>query len=122
MNRKICIVILIVSCACAGNAYAEGLQTLIETGGSMAEIAKEQNAQTARFDQVKQAIDSGALKKGDDKDTLLSQYGEPVIANIDTATDREKWVYMPATSDFFKGVKVYLYFTGETLDEIVVKG
>jgi hypothetical protein len=121
MAGKTLSIILITLSVCAGVACAEGLGTLIEVGGNMADIAAEQAAQTARFARVKRDMDSGTLVRGMSRDAVIAQYGEPVIANTDTATGREKIVYMPSTSDFLKGIKAYLYFSGGTLDEITVK-
>lgn len=118
MKRSVLVAAMLL---CAAICRAEGLGTLIETGNNMAEIAREQNTQTARFEQVKSAAESGALVKGVSIDTVIARYGEPVIRNTDTATGREKIVYMPATSDFFKGAKIYLYFSSGLLDETIVK-
>jgi hypothetical protein len=117
--RLIALTVLLMLCPAI--CHAEGLGTLIEAGTNMAEIAKEQNTQTLRYEQVKRAVESGALVKGAARDTVIASYGEPVIQNTDTATGRIKIVYMPATSDFFKGAKVYLYFADGVLDEILVK-
>jgi len=118
MKTKTFILILTI-CFSAGLSNAEGLQTLIETGKSMGEIQKALDEETERYVQVKQAIDSGMLKKGASKDEVVAQYGEPIVASIDTITKRAKLVYMPASSSFFKGAKIYLYFKGDLLDEIV---
>lgn len=120
-RKRTVVTIIAVWCAWAGIAQAEGLGTLIEAGGNMAEIAREQDDQTARFEQVRSAIERGAIINGMTRDTVIAQYGEPVIANTDTETGRDKLVYMPATSDFFKGAKICLYFSGEKLVEINMK-
>ena len=60
---------------------AEGLGTLIETGNNMAEIAREHSDQTARFEQVRRAVESGALAKGASLDEVIISFGEPVIQN-----------------------------------------
>lgn len=120
--KAISAVILVVIFFTAGVSYAEGLQTLIETGGNMAEISKALDDETASFQKVKKAVESGALQKGRPRDSVMAEYGKPVVMNTDTVTKRERWVYMPATSNFFKGIKIYLYFTTNgMLDEIVVK-
>lgn len=121
MNGRVAIAFVAALHILAGSARADGLGTLIEVGGNMTEIAREYDAQTARFEQVRQALGRGAIAKGVSRDSVIARYGEPVIANTDTATGREKLVYMPATSDFFEGIKIYLYFAGGALDEIRVK-
>lgn len=87
----------------------------------MADIKAAMDAETKAFNRVKEAVDSGAIKKGISGSEIISRYGEPVIANDDSATGREKWVYKPADSSFFKGIRIYLFFddTG-ALDEIKI--
>jgi len=98
---------------------AGGIDSLVEVGKSMADINKAMDEETEAFNRVKEALDSGAIKKGISKTEIRSRYGEPVIANDDSATKREKWVYKPADSSFFKGVRIYLFFDGTgALDEI----
>lgn len=98
---------------------AGGLDSLVEVGKSMADINAAMDEETKAFNRVKGAIDSGAIKKGLSEAEIRSRYGEPVIVNDDSATGREKWVYKPAGSSFFKGTRIYLLFddTG-ALDEI----
>ena len=101
--------------------YAEGLGTLIEVGRSMADINTAMEKETKSFNRVKSAVDDGDIKKGMSKEDIRRRYGEPVIANNDSATRREKWVYKPASSTFFKGIRIYLYFDDKgNLDEIRV--
>lgn len=92
---------------------------MIEVGKSMADINKAMDEETKVFNRVKEAVDSGAIKKGMSKNDIRSRYGEPVIVNDDSATKREKWAYKPASSTFFKGIRIYLLFDGSgNLDEI----
>ena len=98
---------------------AGGIDSLIEVGKSMADINKAMDEETETFDRVKKAVDSGAVKKGISKSEIRSRYGEPVIESDDSATGREKWVYKPAASTFFKGVRIDLLFDDKgALDEI----
>lgn len=102
---------------------AEGLNSLIEVGKSMADIKEAMEEDTRAFNIVNAAVRRGAIKKGLPKESIRSSYGEPVIANDDFATGREKWVYMPASSTFFKGEKIYLFFDSKgNLDEVKVYG
>lgn len=118
MTKTALITAALILANCAA-ASAEGLDSLIEVGKSMADINAAMAEETKSFDRVKAAVESGDIKKGTPKDEIKKQYGEPVISNEDSATKREKWAYMPATSTFFKGIRIYLYFdnTG-ALDEI----
>ena len=100
-------------------AYAEGLDTLIKVGRSMADISSAYDGETKSFNRVKSAVDDGDIKKGMAKEDIRRRYGDPVIANNDSVTNSEKWVYKPAGSTFFKGIRIYLYFDDKgLLDEI----
>lgn len=112
----IAVVIVIISQA---QIRAEGLDSLVVVGKSMADIDAAMNEETKAFNRVKAAIDNGAIKKGLSEAEIRSRYGEPVIMNDDSATKRERWVYKPASSSFFKGIRIYLLFDdGGALDEI----
>ncbi|MBP7055736.1 MAG: hypothetical protein KBB52_02650 [Candidatus Omnitrophica bacterium] len=120
MNKIFLIVITLIFLY-SGMGRAEGIQTLIAAGKNMGDIQKALNEENDRYERVKAGIESGRLKKGSGKDDIISEYGEPVIENMDNIKKREKLVYMPATSSFFKGPKIYLYFDANNiLDEIVV--
>ena len=115
------ITLMICAVLCSPLCYAEGLDTLVELGKSQEEIQKVSTEETARFEWVKRAIGSGAITKGQSKDAIKGKYGEPVIITQDFQSKREKWVYKPASSSFFKGVKIYLYFDSSgSLDETKV--
>lgn len=121
MKNILFISVLAVS-LCSGISYAEGLQTLIQAGKSMGEIQKALAEETRSYEQVKQGVDSGRIKRGASKNDIIAEYGEPVVSNTDAQTNREKFIYMPATSSAFSGPKIYLYFgNNDTLDEIVVR-
>lgn len=114
---SIAAVLIIVSSA--HQAWAEGLDSLIEAGKAAADIEAGMQEETRAFDAVKEAVDSGAIKKGLSREFIREQYGEPVIINNDSATGREKWAYKPATSTFLEGIRIYLYFDSKgMLDEI----
>lgn len=105
--------------ALALRCEAEGIQSLVAVGKSMADAKKTLAADDAAYANVKRAADSGALAKGRSKSEIRSQYGEPVVINEDLATKRERWVYKPNSSSFFKGERICLYFdTAGNLDEI----
>ena len=105
--------------ACQSPSGAEGLDSLKDLGKSMAGINAAMDKETKAFKAVKAAIDKGDIKKGLSRADIRSRYGEPVIANDDFATKREKWVYKPAGSSFFEGIRIYLFFDDKgALDEI----
>ena len=102
----------------AFNCSAEGLGTLIELGKSQAEMHKQYAQETKAFEAVKRAIGAGVLKKGMDKASVLAKYGEPVVRVDDLDGKREDWIYKPAESSFFKGIRAILFFNAEgVLDE-----
>lgn len=117
-------VLAVFLCASAVSfCFAEGLDTLIEVARSQGDIQKEYSEETRNFERVKDKIENGAIKKGQSKDEVMRRSGEPVVILHDSVTDREKWVYKPAKSDFFKGIKIYLFFDKNgLLDEISTVG
>ena len=77
--------------------------------------------ETKAFERVKEAIDKGAIKKGQSKKEIESRYGDPVVSIPEYGTGREKWIYKPAKSSFFSGVKACLYFDKDNnIDEIKI--
>jgi len=108
------------ACSYPAASRAEGIGALVEAGKSMDSAKKALNQETANFNGVKSAIESGALRKGLSKQAIASQYGEPVVINEDFATKRERWVYKPASSSFFEGARICLLFDSSgALDEMV---
>ena len=109
-----CIIFLLA----ASNCRAEGLGTLIELGRSQAEMHKQYTRETKAFEAVKKAIEARALKNGMDKASVLAKYGKPVVKVDDPDEKREDWIYKPADSSFFKGMRATLVFSSEEiLDE-----
>ena len=116
--QKIITVSCIILLASAFNCRAEGLGTLIELGKSQAEMQKQYAQETKTFEAVKRAIETGAVRKGMDKASVLAKYGEPVVIVDDPDGKREDWIYKPAESSFFKGIRATLFLTAEgVLDE-----
>ncbi len=107
-------VLVISSCS-----WADGLGTLIEASKGLGAAKAALKAETANFDRAKAALDGGFLEKGQTKEAILRQCGEPVVANEDFPSKRERWVYKPASSSFFKGPRLYLFFDAAgALDEV----
>ncbi len=101
------------------NCCAEGLDTLIEIGKAQADISKSYAQETKNFEGVKKAVENGAIKVGQSINDIKTKFGEPVVAVKDGA--REKWIYKPASSSFFEGVKISLFFNANgALDEIKI--
>ena len=120
--QKIVTVSCIILLLSAFNCCAEGLGTLIELGKSQAEIHKQYAQETRAFEAVKRAIEAGMVEKGMNKASVLAKYGEPVVMVDDPDGKREDWIYKPAESSFFKGIRATLYFTAEgVIDEAKVE-
>ena len=116
--QKIITISCIILLSSAFNCCAEGLGTLIELGKSQAEMQKQYARETKAFEAVKRAIETGMVKKGMDKASVLAKYGEPVVVVDDLDGKRKDWIYKPAESSFFKGIRATLFFTAEgVLDE-----
>jgi len=94
--------------------------------GELMEIARAQKdaqaayvMETKTYERVKSAAEKGAIRKGQAKRDIKNRCGEPVVSITDSTTGREKWIYKPASSSFFSGAKIYLYFDKDgNLDEI----
>ena len=97
---------LLFSASCS----AERLDTLIEVGKAQGLIERQTKEETKNFEGVKKAIESGSLKKGETKDSVLKRYGEPVIELKKESGKKETWVYKRADASFFGGEKIYLVF------------
>jgi hypothetical protein len=109
MGIFLCIVLLSSTLDC----YAEGLGTLIDLGRSQAEMQKQYACETKAFKVVKKAIETYTIKKGMNKDSILAKYGEPIVIVSDADGKHEDWIYKPAESSFFKGIRATLFFTAE---------
>lgn len=120
MLERVAVIAMVTFFALPGAvSYGEGVSTLIELGKSQTEIMKDYEYQTKVFKGVKTGVQSGAIKKGMTRDSIKSLYGDAVVNVKDIKTGRDKWIYMPEISSFFKGEKIYLYFTDNgILDEI----
>ena len=105
----------------ATNRCEAGLGQLMEIARAQKDAQATYAEETRAFDSVKEAINNGAIKKGQPKKEIESRYGEPVVSIPEAGTGREKWIYKPAKSSFFAGIKAYLCFDKENnLDEIKI--
>lgn len=120
--QKITAIACIISLSLVFNCRAEGLGTLIALGKSQANMQKQYARETKAFEAVKRAIETDVIKKGMDKASVLAKYGEPVVMVDDPDGKREDWIYKPAESSFFKGIRATLFFTAEgVLDEAKIE-
>lgn len=96
--------------AAASHVYAEGgLSTLSKIAKSQEDMAETVNKETTAFRAVKNALETGKLKKGQSQGLISAQYGDPVITLTEEG-NIEKWIYKPANSSYFSGIKIYLFF------------
>lgn len=118
--RKLVLSTLILF-LCSSTAYAVGLGQLMGIARAQKDAQATYAKETRTFDRVKAAVDKGEIKKAQTKKEIASRYGEPVVNITESGTGRDKWIYKPAKSSFFEGVRVYLYFDkDDKLDEIKV--
>lgn len=82
-------------------------------------MQKAERRETKAFLAVKKALEDGNLKKGQSGEAIREQYGEPVVILRDK-DGTEKWIYKPAYSTHFSGIKIYLFFNKNTLTGIKV--
>jgi len=121
-THKITSLAVIIAFMSPIHACAEGLDSLIEVARSQGEIAKYYADETRAYESMKRAIEAGKIAKGLNKKAVSGKCGEPVVMVGEYGTDREKWIYKPATSDFFEGPKISLFFTKDgVLDEIAIE-
>jgi len=120
--RRIVVFSSIILLALVFDCRAEGLDVLMEVGRSQAEMQKQYARETKAFEAVKRAIEAGMIKNGMDKASVIAKYGEPVVKVDDPDGKRKDWIYKPAESSFFKGIRATLFFTAEeVLDEAKVE-
>ena len=120
--KKTIILFSIILLAASFDCRAQGLANLMELGKAQAVMQKQYERETKAFEAVEKAIVSGAIKKGQGKDSILARYGEPVVMVCDLDGKHEDWIYKPADSSFFKGIRATLFFTAEgVLDEAKIE-
>lgn len=107
MKKNLIIIFILLFTA---GAFAEGLDTLIDVGKHMKDVEQGYKEETKNFENIKSALDNGSLKTGEPKYSVRKKYGDPVIDLPKDANGPEKWVYKPASSSYFEGIKIYLYF------------
>ena len=95
--------------------HAEGLGTLMQVGKSMDDADRTLSKETAQFEKIKADLDKGEIKKGMAQSEVIKLYGDPQVAFKDSLTKRDKWVYKPGSSNYFEGVKIYVFFNDEGL-------
>jgi hypothetical protein len=119
--KKHILSIFILIILCVECVYAGPIGDLRTIAASQDDAQRVYREETNAFNRVKAAVDHGDIKKGQLKKDIKSLYGEPIVNTSDFDTGRDKWIYKPAKSSFFAGVRVYLYFDRDNkLDEIKV--
>lgn len=113
--RNVLIISYLMLLALASDCRADGLDSLIELGRAQAEMQKQCEGETRAFEKVKKVIGLNAIAKGQTKGAIKTKYGEPVVTVKDLDGKREDWIYKPAASSFFKGIRATLVFTEEGL-------
>ena len=120
MRKRVLSTLILLLIFVYNTCYA-GLGELREIAAAQADSQRFYADETKAFERVKAAIDRGDIKKGVTKKEFKDRYGEPVVNIVDSNTGREKWIYKPAKSSFFSGIKAYLYFDrDDKLDEIKI--
>lgn len=120
MRKRVLSTLILFTMFGCNTCYA-GLGELRAIAAAQADAQRAYADETKAFNRIKEAIDRGEIKKGQSKEDIKSRYGDPVVNIPECGTGREKWIYKPAKSSFFAGVKAYLYFDkSNNLDEIKV--
>lgn len=106
---------------CSALRAESALGNLIELAKNQGEIQKAYQRETAAYESLKAAIEKGKIKKGQAEGEIKKLYGEAVIILPERGTSREKWYYKRASSSFFDGDRIILYFDKSgILDEISI--
>jgi hypothetical protein len=84
------------------------LGTLIELGGNEACKRKALEEETRNFQMLKTSIAKNEIQKNVSGAQMIKRYGNPILTYPQGEGGR--WVYKPATSNWFKGQKIYLFF------------
>ena len=87
-----------------------GLGALLKLSKDRAKMEREYQKETASYKKAKKALEAGHLKVGESTDHVRKKLGDPVIELTETDGKSTRWVYKPATADYFTGSKVYLIF------------
>jgi len=90
-------------------AFPDSLGNLIKVGKSQSKMEKVLAKETKNYKAVKKAVESGAIKVGDEAASIKKRFGEPVVT-ISQKGNSEKWVYKPGHATHFDNVKIYLFF------------
>ncbi|MFH1791675.1 MAG: hypothetical protein ABH885_06825 [Candidatus Omnitrophota bacterium] len=116
-TRRIgCVACLIFLLVCAVSHGREGISVLMDVGESQKHMQRELDKESAAFDRILKAINTGGLVTGTDKGTVALDYGDPVIT-MPEADGTEQWVYKPAGASWFSNDKIYLIFGPDGLLE-----
>ena len=100
--KNISFAILIFTALCAAECRAD-LGSLIDLARGQSAMQEGYKKDTRRFERVKSAVEAGTIRKGRPKDEIEDVYGRPVVVLEARQGEREKWIYKPASSSFFKG-------------------
>lgn len=87
------------------------LGIMMELSRTRDDMVRQFNEETSSYEDVKSALISGRIERGQKAEEIASEYGEPVI--VTTRSDIDAWVYKPGEKSFFDGVKIYLYFDAD---------
>jgi len=86
------------------------LDDLIDVAQGQSNMQKHYAGETQTYNGVKRALETGVLAKGRPASEIRARYGEPVVTLWDRDKNMEKWIYKSASSSFFDGEQVYLFF------------
>ena len=118
-----CLLSTLILFLLSSATYASNIGELMDIARAQKDAQAAYAQETRSFERVKTAIDKGDIKKGQSKKDIESRYGEPVVSVPVYGTGREKWIYKPAKSSFFEGIKACIYFDKDNnIDEIKIIG
>jgi len=90
--------------------FAAGeIRKLTGLSASMDRMAKEEKVEGKNYQKAKEFIQGPEITEGLSGGDLIKQCGNPVVE----ADNGLRWVYKPPTSTFFKGEKIYFFFSDD---------
>ena len=89
----------------------EELSTLKAMGSEDKEKEKVLSREDKNFQKLQTAIREQKIKTGLSTAETVREWGEPVVTSREG--NEERWVYKSKAGDWFKGEKIYLFFTAD---------
>ena len=114
MNRKFFSLVGFIFLFSAGCAKLQHMDQLLTLKGVADEQKRQQSAiekQDKKFEQLREAVQTDAIKKFSNQKQILSKFGQPIYSRSvqNNGQDLELWIYRYSV-EYFNSDKVFLSF------------